>query len=81
MASLLLDSSMPKSILGNLYNGRKTSLTLKQMGNVVLRSRALSLSRPLSSPSLSHSKITSSEFFSALLQGIYLDYLFYLCYS
>ena len=35
MASLLLDSSLPKSNLGNLYNGRENVSPFKIMGNVV----------------------------------------------
>lgn len=49
MASLLLDSSVPESILGNQYNGRENGSPLQKMGNVVLRSLARScpLSRAL----------------------------------
>lgn len=60
MASLLLNSSLPESILGNLYNGRENVSLFQKMGNVVLRSLALvrsqSLSLSLSAFSLSHAR-------------------------
>lgn len=86
MASLLLNSSLPESILGNLYNGRENVSLFQKMGNVVLRSLALvrsqslSLSLRLLSLSRTHARTRARccylKFFS-LLQDINLNYLLY----